>query len=83
MGEWCRCDNRCDVREESTAEALAHDGETPTFVVAQPNTSGTELRLQDAILFQEEFDGIALFPFEPAEQRRDNQVQRKHTCSLR
>jgi hypothetical protein len=42
-----------------------------------------QLRLQCAVLFPQEFDDIALFPFEPAEQRSEDKMQRKHTRSLR
>jgi hypothetical protein len=59
-------------------EALTDEGETPTFVVSQPHPSAMELRLQYAILFPQTFDNIPLLPFELAEQRRNDQVQRKH-----
>ena len=78
-----RRDDRRDVREDPTAEALTDDGETPTFVVIQPQPPAVQLRLQNAVLFAQEFDDVALLPFEPAEQRRNDQVQRKHARSLR
>ena len=65
------------------AEAVTDDGETPPFVVIQPQPPAVQLRLQYAVLFPQEFDDIALFPFEPAEQRRDDQVERQHARSLR
>jgi hypothetical protein len=39
-------------------------GETPPFVVIQPQPPAVQLRLQYAVLFPQEFDDIALFPFE-------------------
>jgi integrase len=41
-----------------------------------------QLRFQNAVLLAQEFDDIALLSFEPTEQRRDDQVQRKHARSL-
>jgi hypothetical protein len=37
-----------------------------------------QLRLQHAVLFAEEFDDVALLSFEPAEQRREHQVEENH-----
>ena len=68
-----RRDDRRDLREDPAAEALTDDRETSTLVVIQPQPPAVQLRFQDAILFPEEFDDVALLPFEPAEQRRDNQ----------
>ena len=65
------------------AEAVPDDGETPPFVVIQPHSPAVQLRLQYAVLFPQELDDIGLFPFEPAEPRRDDQVERNHTRSLR
>ena len=74
-----RCDDRRDIRKHPPAEALTDHGETPTVVVTQPHPSATEVRLQDAILFPKAFDDVALLPLEPAEQRGDDEVRRKHT----
>jgi hypothetical protein len=71
------------VREDPSAEALTDDGQTPPFVVTEPHSPAVQLRLQYAVLFPQEFDDIALFPFEPAEQRRDDQMEREHARSLR
>jgi hypothetical protein len=71
------------LREDPPAETLTDDGQPPTFVVAELHSSAVQLRLQDAVLFPQEFDNIALLPFEPTEQRRDDQMQRKHARSLR
>ena len=78
-----RRDDRRNLRENPSAEALTDDGKTPPFVVTEPHSPAVQLRLQYTVLFPQEFDDIALFPFEPAEQRRDDQVQRKHARSLR
>jgi hypothetical protein len=75
--------DRHDVRENPTAQAPTDPGETSTLIVTQRHSSAAQLPLQDAIFFPKKFDDIALLPFEPAEQRRDDQVERKHTRSLR
>jgi hypothetical protein len=59
------------------------DGEPATFVVAQAHAPAVQLRLEHAVLFPQEFDEIALFPFDPADQHGDDQRQRKHAWSLR
>jgi hypothetical protein len=78
-----RRDDRRDVREDPSAETLTDEGEPPTFVVTQPYTPAMQLRLQYAVLFPKKLDEIVLFPFEPAEQRGDDQVRRQHARSLR
>src|SRR5262249_34219103 len=45
-----------DVPEHPTAQALADDGESSTFIATQPYPSTTQLPLQDAILFPKKFD---------------------------
>jgi hypothetical protein len=49
--------------------------ETPPFVVSQPQPPAVQLRLENAVLFPQEFQNIALLPLEPAEQRGDDHVQ--------
>lgn len=75
--------DRCDIREQPAAKAMADGGEPPTFVVAQPHPTAMQLRLEHAILFPQEVDDVAVLAFQPAEQRRDDQVQGKHPRSLR
>jgi hypothetical protein len=70
------------IREVPPTKALTDDRETPTVVI-QPQSPAVQLRVQYAVLFPQEFDDIALLLFEPAEQRRKDQVQRKHSRSLR
>jgi hypothetical protein len=57
--------------------------ETPTVVVSEPQASPAQLRFQHPILVPQECDDIALLLFEPTDQRRYDQVQRKHARSLR
>jgi hypothetical protein len=71
------------VRQHPTAEALAEDGEPPPFIVAQPYPASVQLRPEHTVLFPQEFDDIAPLAVHPAEQRRDEQVQRNHGRSLR
>src|SRR5262245_34297864 len=75
--------DRHDVRENPTAQAPTDPGETTTFIVTQPHPLAAQLPLQDAIFFSKKFDDVALLPFEPDEQRRDDQVERKHTATIR
>ena len=49
-------------------------------IQAEPTTA--QLPFEHPVLFSKERDDIALFPLKPVEQRRDNQVQRKHAPSL-
>jgi hypothetical protein len=58
----------------------ADDGQAPPFVVRQPHSLISQLRLQDAILCAQEQDNFALFVLEPAEKRRDEQLQRNHSA---
>ena len=67
-----RRDDRGDLGEEPAAETLTDDREASTLVVIQPQPVPLQLRFQDAILFPEELDDVALLPFEPAEQCRDD-----------
>jgi len=78
-----RCDQRRDLREHATAQALAEDGETPPFVVTQLQASPVQLSLENPILLAQEFDHVPLLPFHPAEERCDKEMQRNHCASLR
>src|SRR4029450_12407339 len=78
-----RRDDRRDFRQHPTTETVTDHGETTTFVVAQSQLPPPQLRLQDTVLFPQEFDDVARLPFEPPEQRREDHVQRKHGRSLR
>ena len=78
-----RRDQRRDLREHSTSQALAEDGETPPFVVTQLQASTVQLSLENPVLLAQEFDHVPLLPFDPSEQRRDKEIQRNHRGSLR
>jgi hypothetical protein len=78
-----RRDDRRDVGKDSPSEALTDDGETPTFIVIQPQPPALQLRLQYTVLFPQKFNDIALLLLKPAKQRGDNQLQRRHPRSLR
>jgi hypothetical protein len=77
-----RRDQRRNLREHSTPQALAEDGETPPVVVTQLQASTVQLSLEHPIFLAQEFDHVSLFPFEPAEQRRNKEMQRNHCASL-
>jgi hypothetical protein len=53
--------------EDPAAEAATDDGETPPFVVIPSQPPAVQLRPENAVLFLQEFDNIALLPVEPAE----------------
>jgi hypothetical protein len=63
---------RCNVRENPTAQALTDPGETSTFIVTRLHPSAAQLALQGAILFPKKLDDVALPPFEPAGEGRDD-----------
>jgi hypothetical protein len=75
--------DRRHVREHPTAEAVTKAGKSPSFMVIQPQPTTAQLPFESPVLFSEERDHIALFSLKPAEQSRDDQVQRKHAPSLR
>jgi hypothetical protein len=52
-------------------------------MVIQPEPTTAQLPFESPVLFSEERNHIALFSLKPAEQSRDDQVQRKHAPSLR
>ena len=76
-----RCDQRRDLREHSTSQALTEDGEAPSFVVTQLQPSTAQLSLENPALLAHEFDYVPLFPFEPSEQRRNKEMKRNHCAS--
>jgi hypothetical protein len=57
--------------------------QTWPVIVAQPQALMAQLRLQDAVLFAQVLDDVVLFPLEPGEERRHEQVQRNHPSGLR
>jgi len=76
-----RRDQRRDLREHSTSQALTEDGEAPSFVVTQLQPSTAQLALENPVLLAQEFDYVPLFPFEPSEQRRNKEMKRNHCAS--
>ena len=67
-------DQRRDLREHSTSQAFAEDGETPAFVVTQLQASTVQLSLEHPVLLAQKFDHVPLLPLEPSEQRRDKEM---------
>ena len=72
-----------DLRQQSTSQAFAEDGETPPLVVTQPQASTVQLPLENPVLLAQEFDHVPLLLFKPSEERRDKEMQRNHCASLR
>jgi hypothetical protein len=75
--------NRRNLRQKPTTNTRAEDCQAPPFVVGQLHALTAQLCLQDAVLFAQVLDHLVLFAFEPAEERRDEQVHRNHGPSLR
>jgi hypothetical protein len=62
------------VRPETGTE----DSQAPPFAVGQPPSLIWQLRFQDAVPFAQVHDDFALFPLEPTEAARDEELQRNH-----
>jgi hypothetical protein len=54
-----------------------------SVIVGEPQTLVVELPLQGAVLLAQVLDDLVLLALEPADERRDQQVQRNHCASLR
>ena len=71
--------DRCHVRQQPTAETAADDRETPPVVVSEPQTLIAQLGFQDAVLFGQVQNDFVLLTLEPAEEGRDEELQRSHS----
>lgn len=80
-GVW-RHDGR-DLREDPTPKRVTKHRQAPAFIIGQPQLPTAQLRLEDATFGPQKLHHIALFSFQPAEQRREHQVKWNHTRSLR
>lgn len=67
-----------DVAQGPTADQSSEHREPSPLIIGQPHTAAAQLRLQDAILFAKEVDDVSLLAFEPAGERRQDQLQREH-----
>ena len=56
--------------------------ETPALTIRKTEALPLELRLQNTILFAQESDYVVLLSLEPAEERRQQEVERDHGASL-
>jgi hypothetical protein len=77
-----RRDNRRNLCQKPTTEPRAEGSQVPPFVVGQPHALVAQLRLQDPVLLAQVLDHLVLLALEPADERRDEQVQRNHASSL-
>jgi hypothetical protein len=55
-----RRDQRRDLREHSTSQALAEDGKTPSLVVTQLQASTVQSSLKNPVLLGQKFDHVPL-----------------------
>ncbi len=60
-----RRDERCNLGEGASTDGLAADRQPATLIVGQPESSATELLLQDAVLLSEVFDDCVLMAADP------------------
>ncbi len=63
-----RRDERCNLGEGASPDGLPADREPATLIVGQPESSATELLLQDAVLFSEILDDCVLMAADPARE---------------
>jgi hypothetical protein len=75
-------DNRRHFGQDLATETRAEDGQPPPFVVGEPDARA-KLCLQHSVLFPQVLDDLGLAALEPPDEKRDEQLQRKHASSLR
>jgi len=63
-----RRDERCDFCEGASPDGLAADRESATLIVGQPESSASELLLEDPILLAEVIDDGVLLAADPADE---------------
>jgi hypothetical protein len=76
-------DERRDLSQHAASESQPQYREPSALIVIQPEPPAAQLRLERAVLFEEEGDYIALLPLEPSKQRREQHLQRNHRKTLR
>ena len=62
-------DKRCNLGESPSPDGLAADREPPTLIVGQPESSASELLLEDSVFLAEIFDDRILLTGDPAGER--------------
>jgi len=62
-------DQRSNFAESPSPDGLATDREPATLIVSQPESSPSELLLQDAVLFPKILDDCVLLAARPASER--------------
>jgi hypothetical protein len=78
-----RRDDRRNLRQKPPTERRAQSSQAPPVVVGEPDALVAQARLQNPVLFAQVLDGLMLLVLEPADKKRDEQVQRNHPSSLR
>jgi hypothetical protein len=76
-------DNRRHVDQNLATETGAEDSQPPPFVVGEPHALAAELRFQDTIFFAQVLNDLGQAALEPADEKRDEPLQRNHAVSLR
>jgi hypothetical protein len=72
-GNWA---DRCDFGEDTTTDSLAPNGEPTSLIIIQPQTSATELLLQNAVLVAEILDDCILLTGNLARHGGDQDLPR-------
>jgi hypothetical protein len=70
-----RCHNRGEISEDTTSEILSSRRQSSALRVAEPQTPVAELFAQDAVLFLEIFDDVALLLVHPSGERHEQELQ--------
>ena len=73
-------DDRCDLGEGPATDGLASNRESTPLVVSQPQSSATELLLQDTVFFSEVFDHRILPARDPAGHGGDQDLPGVKGC---
>ena len=76
-------DNGRNLPQTPTTETRAESGQAPPFVVDEQHALAAQLGFRNPVLFAQVLDDLVLFVLEPADKKRDEQVQRNHASSLR
>jgi hypothetical protein len=76
-------DDRRNLCQKPPTERRAESSQAPPFVVSEPYALIAQARLQNAVLFPQVLVDLVLLVLEPADKKRDDQVQRTHASSLR
>jgi hypothetical protein len=73
-------DDRRHLHQEPATKTGAEDSQARPFAVGQPHSLMSQPSLQNTRLFAQVRNDVVLFALEPAEEGRDEQLQRNHSA---